>query len=129
MLALFIGSVNPFQTAIISAMLLWGCVSYFGWINYIVEKFEEIELEREYWWNFFAENLMIQSSALIVNFNVFSVVLAVVFAGISAFGKVWIDSDSDGYLDVLGFDVREDVASEWWHGFSNCILLAVNIAI
>jgi len=115
---------------IVAVMVAWGCISYFGWVNYIVEKFwKDIEMEREYWWNFFAENLMIQSSALVIKCDPLSVVLAIVFALATAFGKTWIDADEDGVYHVLGFDIGEDVASEWFHGFMNCLFLAINVVV
>lgn len=129
MLALFVGNVSWMALGIVAAMLVWGCTSYFNWLNPIVARFADIEVRTKYWWNFFAENLMIQSTALFVSFGFVSVVLAVAFAAVSALGKILIDADENGIYTIFGFEVNEDIASEWWHGFSNCILLAINIAI
>jgi hypothetical protein len=130
MLSLFVGSISGWKIVVVAAMLFWGCISYFGWVNSVVRLWwQDIEMEREYWWNFFAENLMIQSTALLVSFNPVSVALSVCFAGLSAVGKVLIDEGEEGYYRFFCFEVREDVLSEWWHGFSNCVFLAINVAV
>ena len=118
--------VQAYTYAIACLMVIWGAVSYFGWVNNIVKLFwKDIEMDSEYVWNFFIENLMIQGSVVVIKQTPISAVLAVLFAAISAFGKVWIDSDKDGYI----LEWRKDVVSEFWHGFSNCLFIAVNTLI
>lgn len=113
-----------------SAMVFYGCVSYFGWINHIVVKFcKWVEVESEYWWNFFAENLMIQMSVVVINPTIHTACIAVMFAFVSAVGKVLIDADEDGSYYFFGIKIGEDVFSEFWHGFSNCLFLATNLFI
>ena len=104
-----------------TALIVWGCVSYFGFLNYIVRKFwDEIEMEREYWWNFFAENLIIQSSVLPFRHSIINIFLVIIFAGVGALGKVLIDETN---LE------ERDVVSEWWHGSFNAIGIAINSII
>jgi hypothetical protein len=107
-------------------MIFWGCISYFGWINHFVKKFwKDIDVESEYVWNFFAENLVIQSSVVVINHNPLSAFLAVFFAAVSAFGKVLIDNHEENYI----LEWRKDVVSEFWHGFSNCLFIAINTMV
>lgn len=103
-------------------LVLWGSISYFGWINNLLPIKEK---DSEYWWNFFAENLTLQSGALFYVCSVNHIIFAVIAALLSALGKVLIDADEDA--KVLCWN--EAVLSEWWHGFSNCLFLLINIFI
>ena len=99
-------------------LLLWGCTSYMGWINNFLPVKDK---DREYWWNFFAENLVIQLSILTVKRGLSNIVFAVITALIIAIGKVWIDKSWKYF-----FGLRKDVVSEWWHGGSNALCLLIN---
>jgi hypothetical protein len=94
--------------------IFWGCTSYFGWINRFLPVKDK---EREYWWNFLAENLVIQMTVLFVNPSVKSAILAVIFASIVTFGKVWMDENL----------TKADIKSEIWHGSGNALGLLINI--
>lgn len=121
-------NMSILQWAISSALIGWGCWSYFGWINYIVLFFwKYIMVEREYWWNFFAGALLIQSAILIGSFSAESLCTAFVFALSAAFGKVWIDNDEDGWKRILFWHVREDVLSELYFWGLMCLGMIVNV--
>lgn len=102
-------------------LLLWGCSSYFGWIN----KFIDVEdKDREYWWNFWAENMVIQSSVLFFVRSFENIIFVVMGALVIALIKVWIDE-----AWPKGWRPRQDVLSEIWHGGANAASILVNSLI
>ena len=107
-----------------AGLLLWGCVSYMGWINSIVKIWwSEIEMGREYIFNFAFENLIIQSTVLLYKYSIWTILFSVGSALIIAFVKVWVDDDSDGKILCW----RKDVLSEFLHGCLNCIAIIINL--
>lgn len=77
------------------------CVSYMGFLNYIVRLWwKEIEMSKEYWFNFLLEAMFMQSSMLLFDTSPRTIVLAVVFAVLSSFGKVAIDESKIRHKDV-----------------------------
>ena len=114
-------NMNLLESVISLAMIVWGCWSYFGWLNFWTS--------REYWYNFFAGAILIQSSILIESFSLENLCTAFVFALLGAFGKVWIDKDEDGYKTILFWRVREDVLSEWYFGAVMCAGIIINCTL
>ena len=105
-------------------LLIWGCISYMGWLNYIVRLWwVDIVMKREYFWNFFLENLVLQSTVLIYKHSIYNIIFGTIFAFIIAFVKVAIDSDKDGKIWLW----RKDVLSEFFHGGLNCLGIIINI--
>lgn len=95
-------------------MIIWGSWSYFGWIN--------PKDDSEYWYNFLAAAVITEFSFLVLFPSWKAAGIAILFACISAFGKVLIDRDRDGY--ILWW--REDVLSELFYGFFICLGISVN---
>jgi hypothetical protein len=113
------------------ALILWGCVSYFGWFNYIVRLlWDDIEMDREYLWNFFLEDTVIQMSIFVIKPNPISALFAVVAAIISSTGKVLIDKHlKDGIYINERINWNQAVVSEFWHGSSNAFFIGINSII
>jgi len=107
-----------------AVLLIWGCVSYMGWLNSIVKLWwKQIEMKKEYIWNFAFENLVIQSTVLLYKRSIWSCIFMVGSAMIIAFIKIWVDDDSDGKILCW----RKDVLSEFLHGCLNCIAIIINL--
>ena len=110
------------QMLITYALISWGCFSYFGWINFIVSLWDDIEIGREYWFNFFAEGLVIQSVVYFISPSLLHAVVGILGALVGSLGKVWIDKDKDGR--ILWW--RKDVLSEWYYGSVMCAFIIIN---
>jgi hypothetical protein len=119
-------------------LVAWGCTSYFGWINYIVDPIrrklnkQPLDLEREYWWNFAVENMVIQSSVLPFKHSPLNVGWVIVSGFVIAFVKVWIDSPYDWFQDDIGdrnADLDQAVLSEFWHGSANALCIFINMLL
>jgi len=110
-------------------LIVWGCTSYFGWVNYIVRLFADLEMEREYWWNFMCENICIQCAVLPYKNTPMNIMFAIGWGTLVAFIKVWIDDDKDGIIHVLWWKFRKDVWSEIMHGSLNAVGIIVNLHI
>lgn len=119
------------QMLITYAIITWGCCSYFGWINKVlawlidIESWFELEIEREYWWNFFAEALVIQSVVYFVSPSFKHAVVAILASLMASLGKVWIDKDKDGNILLW----RKDVISEWFFGSMMCFGIVINVVL
>ena len=109
-------------------LVFWGCLSYMGWINSIVRLFwKDIVMKREYIWNFFFENLVIQSSVLPYKRSIYNILFSVASAFIIAFVKIAVDNDKDGKIKILFWTMRKDVLSELLHGGLNCVSVVINL--
>jgi len=104
------------------ALIAWGCASYFGWINFFISWLADIEIDSEYWWNFWVENMVIQSSVLLYKHSAANIGFCILWSGLVATGKVLIDLDEDGC--VLFW--KKDIVSEWWHGSGNALGIWLN---
>jgi len=116
---MFHSNMQILQAGIILGMIAWGCISYFGWINYIVRIWwKEIEIDREFWWNFLAEGLIIQESILVVSPSIENAVTGMLSATVGAFGKVGIDK--------IGFKWQA-IVSELFFGAVMCAGIIINV--
>lgn len=107
-------------------LLLWGCWSYMGWLNYIVRLWwKDIIMKREYWWNYFIENLVIQSSILFYKNSIKNILFIFIFAFIVTFIKIWINKDKDGQILFW----RKDILSEFFHGSLNYLGIIINLYV
>lgn len=101
--------------------IFWGCSSYFGWMNRFLPVKDK---DREYWWNFWLQNFVIQSSVFFVNRGFDNIMLVVFGSLFISLVKVWIDEEWKPK-----WRPRQDIVSELWHGFGNAALLSINILI
>lgn len=97
-------------------LLLWGCSSYFGWINRFIDVQDK---EREYWWNFWAQNFVIQSTVLFFDHSIENIIFVICSSLFIAIVKVWTDNNM----------TKADVKSELWHGGANAAALWINALI
>ena len=115
---------NNFLHIVSAGLLFWGCVSYMGWLNYVIRGFAIIDnMKREYIWNFFFENLVLQSSVLPYKHSIFNIMLVIFSALLIAFIKVEVDKDKDGKILCW----RKDVLSEFLHGSLNFVGIVINL--
>jgi len=106
-------------------LLYLGCSTYAGFLNYFVRIFwEDINMDREYWWNFWCENIIIQSSVLPFAHNPLNILFILSFALVVSLSKILIDKNN-----ITIFGLREDVFSELCHGGLNALGIMLNLII
>lgn len=88
-----------------------------GWINNFISSVKD--KDREYWWNFFVENLVIQSSVLLFKPHFVNIIFLIITSFLIAIIKVWTDNNIS----------KADVKSELWHGGANATALWINTLI
>jgi len=116
--------LNNFLHIASVVLLVWGCISYMGWLNTIVKLFwKDIVMKREYIWNFAFENLVIQSTVLLYKRSIYNILFSLLSSLLIAFIKVEIDKDKDETIWLW----RKDVLSEFLHGSLNFVAMIINL--